>query len=125
MEKQMPFSSIPRRRGVHLKMPLMTPGKLAHGLDMVVMTHGKLGERGRAAHVVDAADAGDDHPDAAMTMRFLTVMLPIFIGENNVSYITDFPPFSLSLNHSLPSLPDTVKTIHFDKRLSSIVSYVK
>ena len=89
-------------------------GEGAHGLDVIVVAHGQLREGGRAAHIVDPADTGDDEANAAlcpllevvhhvlrglplgcprensaaaMTVRFFTVMLPIFIGENKVSYM--------------------------------------
>ena len=41
-------------------------GELMHGRDMVIVAHGQLGKGRGAAHVVDAADAGDDHPHAAL-----------------------------------------------------------
>ena len=42
-----------------------------HRLDLPVVCHGKLGKRGRCAHIVDAADAGDDESHAAFGARFI------------------------------------------------------
>ena len=52
-------------------------GELPHRLDVVVVAHGELGEGGRAAHVVDAADAGDDHADAAFGALLVVVHQPL------------------------------------------------
>ena len=48
-----------------------------HGLDMIVMAHGQLGEGGGAAHVVHAADAGDDHPHAALGAFLVVIHQPL------------------------------------------------
>ena len=55
-----------------------TLGKFAHRLDVIVMAHRQLREGGRAAHVVDAADAGDDHAHAAL--RALLVIVHQALG---------------------------------------------
>ena len=52
-------------------------GKLPHGLDVIVMAHGKLREGGCAAHVVHPADAGDDHAHAALGPLFVIIHQPL------------------------------------------------
>ena len=51
--------------------------KRAHRLDVVVVAHGELRIGGGGAHVVDARDARDDEPHAALGALFIVIHQPL------------------------------------------------
>ena len=54
-------------------MTMKSLRKFSHGFDMVIVAHRKLGKGGCPAHIVDAADSGDDHTNPTFSALFIVV----------------------------------------------------
>ena len=61
-------------------------GKFMHRFNLIVVAHSELCKGGRAAHVIDAADAGNNHSDSTLRTLFIIIhealgRLPVGLPE--------------------------------------------
>ena len=102
---------------------------LAHGLDVIIMAHGKLRIGGGSCHIVDSADAGNDKSNAAFGALFVIIRkslcnLAAGLPKTEFSSCHDYPVFdSHSANvhwrkhyvvHKYP-LEQYTSTFHYDR----------